>query len=59
MNFTIDQENLIGNETDFNVGLEIVTMDNTRGDRDVNPSNNNQQLSFSVDARADISVVGL
>ena len=59
INFTVDQENVIGNETDFDVGLEVVSMTIEERDVDVNTTNNAQQIGFTVAAQADISVVGL
>ena len=54
MNFTIDQEAVIGNEDDSSVNLEIVSV--TGIDTDTDPSDNTQQVGFSINAIADISV---
>ena len=59
VNFTVDQENVIGNEDDFNVGLEVISMTDRVEDRDIDTTDNAQQIVFTVVAQADISVVGL
>ena len=59
INFTVDQENVIGNETAFDVGLEVISMTDRMEDRDIDTTNNAQQIGFTVAAQADISVVRL
>lgn len=59
VSFTVDQELVVGNEEDFSVALEIVSLTDDMNDMDMDTSNNAQQVGFSVNAMADISVLSL
>ena len=59
INFTLDQENLIGNESDFTVMLTVVSMTDMPTDMDINTGNNDQEISFTVGGQADISITDL
>ena len=47
---------MVGIESTFSVGVEIVVQTNNDADMDVETENNMQQIVFNVEARADISV---
>ena len=56
--FSINQEDLVGNEPDFFVRVEIVVVTGD-GNRDSDIRNNLQNIMFSIDFLADISITQL
>lgn len=59
MNFTIDQNALVGNEESFAVAVEIISRTDNASDMDINTANNVQEVTFEVNAMADLSLSGL
>ena len=56
VNFTVNQTALIGVDPTFSVGVEIVLQTEDIRDMDEDTRNNEQQIVFDVETRADISV---
>ena len=59
LNFTIDQNALVGNEESFAVAVEIISRTDNASDMDINTANNVQEVTFEVNAMADLSLSGL
>ena len=59
LNFTVDQTSLRGDEENFTVNVEVISMTDDPRDMDSDTTNNNQPITFNVVAMADISVTEL